>query len=90
MAIHGHGTSPCMVLNSYHNDVCYVLQDERGPPHSRLYTMSVTVMGEEFVGCGRSKKLAKQAAASKALQCLYKLQLSLNENPESERSAVVI
>ena len=79
MAGFGQGSNPCNVLNSYHNGCHYTLSNEVGPPHSKLFTMAVNVMGEDFVGTGRSKKLAKQAAAAEALRKLYNLQLSLSE-----------
>ena len=82
MAGFGQGSNPVNVLNSYHNGCRYALRSEAGPPHSKLFTMAVTVMGEDFVGTGRSKKLAKQAAAAEALRKLYNLQLSLSEQSE--------
>ena len=79
MAGIGQGSNPCNVLNSYHNGCRYSLRGEVGPPHSKVFTMAVTVMEEDFVGTGRSKKLAKQAAAAEALRVLYNLQLRLTE-----------
>ena len=79
MAGLGHGSNACSVLNSYHSDCHYQLRGEIGPPHNKLFTMAVSVMGDEFIGTGRSKKLAKQAAAAEALRRLYNLQLSLSE-----------
>ena len=43
---------------------------ESGPPHSREFTYSVTVRGWSFSGSGKTKKLAKAAAAESALQYL--------------------
>lgn len=79
MAGLGHASNPCNILNSYHNGCRYELRGEVGPPHSRVFTMAVSVMGGDFVGTGRSKKLAKQAAAAEALRKLYNVQLSLSE-----------
>lgn len=79
MNMAGQASNPCNVLNSYHNGCQYTLRDEVGPPHSKKFTMVVTVMGEDFVGTGRSKKLAKQASAAEALRSLYNIQLSLSE-----------
>lgn len=43
---------------------------EVGPPHSREFSYSVTVRGWSFSGSGKTKKLAKAAAAESALQYL--------------------
>ena len=73
----GRGSNPCMILNSYHRESQYVLVGEIGPAHSKEFTYSVQLMGREFRGKGKSKKLAKQAAAANALTELYSLRLSL-------------
>lgn len=77
-----------MVLNSYHHGCKYELKAERGPAHAKEFVMSVTVMGEEYLGKGRSKKLAKQAAAASALSVLYnvRLQLGADSCGEGRRS----
>lgn len=77
MAAMGRGSSACMVLNSYHQGCHYEQKSESGPPHAKEFVFSVTVLGVEYTGVGRSKKLAKQAAAQNALNSLYKLQLGL-------------
>lgn len=82
MAGLGQGSSPCNVLNSYHNGCRYYLRGEVGPPHNKLFTMAVSVMGDEFTGTGRSKKVARQAAAAEALRSLYNLQLRLSDQSE--------
>jgi ribonuclease-3 len=50
----------------------YRLKEESGPPHDRLFSFEVvvdnTVVGD---GEGKSKKIAQQAAASRALNKLY-------------------
>ena len=79
MAGLGQGSNPCNVLNTYHNGCRYSVRGEVGPPHSKIFTMAVSVNDEEFIGSGRSKKAAKQAAAAEALRTLYKLQLRLSE-----------
>ena len=66
-----------MVLHSYHQGCRYEMKEERGPPHAKQYVFSVIVMGVEYFGQGRSKKLAKQAAAQNALNSLYNLKLGL-------------
>lgn len=50
---------------------CYRLLEESGPPHDRLYRFQVLV-GDDVAGEGegRSKKIAQQAAAARALERL--------------------
>ena len=48
----------------------YMFLGETGPPHAREFTYVVTVRGWEFAGSGKTKKLAKAAAAERALQYL--------------------
>lgn len=83
MAALGRGSNACSILNSYYSGCRYELRGEVGPPHSKMFTMAVTVMGDDFVGTGRSKKLAKQSAAAEALRKLHKLQLSLSSERQS-------
>jgi len=53
--------------------VTYEVVREAGPPHDRLFEVRATVAGEELgAGSGRSKKLAEQAAAERALERLRK------------------
>ena len=78
----GHGSNPCMVLNSYHQGTKYDLVEERGPAHLKEFTYSVNVMGREYRGKGRSKKLAKQAAAANALTDLYNVRLQLGSEAQ--------
>ena len=78
MATMGKGSSSCMVLNSYHQGAQYELKEEKGPQHSKEYVYAVTVLGVEYFGSGKSKKLAKQAAAANALNALYKIKVSLD------------
>ena len=73
----GQGSNPCMVLNSYHSGCKYELKGEKGPAHAKEFVMAVEVLGKEYLGKGRSKKLAKQAAASNALSDLYNVRLTL-------------
>ena len=77
MAGLGKGNNACSVLNSYHQGCKYELLGECGPPHIKEFTFAVEVLGQQFVGKGRSKKLAKQAAAASALKTLYSINLSL-------------
>ena len=52
----------------------YRLTDESGPPHDRLFIFQLLV-GDEIVGVGqgKSKKIAQQAAAVKALDKLHSI-----------------
>ena len=77
MAGLGKGNNACSVLNSYHQGCKYQMVNECGPPHNKEFTFSVDVLGREYVGKGRSKKLAKQAAAAAALKAIYNINLSL-------------
>ena len=49
----------------------YRLADESGPAHDRQFSFFVLIDGREIgEGCGRSKKIAQQAAATRALELL--------------------
>ena len=83
MSALGRGSNPCGVLNSYHQGCKYELIEEKGPPHAKEFVFRVCLGGEEFLGRGRSKKFAKQAAASNALRVLYRIHLSLDDSSDS-------
>jgi len=51
----------------------YELVSESGPPHDRNFVMSVKVNDDNVQGAGRSKKLAKAAAAQVALFKLFNI-----------------
>jgi len=54
----------------------YVLQEESGPPHDKIFHVAVRLNGRIIAGGeGRSKKEAEQNAAREAFSCL-------EENPE--------
>ena len=59
-----------MMLNRLHKDLEYKLLVTEGPIHNPRYCMSVDVNGITFIGEGKSKKMAKCLAASKALKSL--------------------
>jgi ribonuclease-3 len=51
--------------------VSYEVISEAGPPHDRTFEVAATLDGEQVGrGAGRSKKIAEQAAAEKALERL--------------------
>ena len=84
MASMGKASNPCMVLNSYHSGCVYSLVEEKGPPHAKEFVYCVSVMDVEYIGNGRSKKLAKQAAAATALDALYNIRLGLGHGAYPE------
>lgn len=51
----------------------YELVSESGPPHDRNFVMSVKINDDSVQGAGRSKKLAKAAAAQVALFKLFNI-----------------
>ncbi|XP_059471720.1 double-stranded RNA-specific editase Adar isoform X2 [Neocloeon triangulifer] len=55
-------------LNELRPGLEYSMVSQEGPTHSPLFTMSIEVNDQKFVATGRSKRLAKQAVAEKALQ----------------------
>ncbi|XP_055616319.1 uncharacterized protein LOC129762255 isoform X2 [Toxorhynchites rutilus septentrionalis] len=56
------------VLNELKRNLVYNLESQTGPVHAPLFTMSVVVDGQKFIGHGRSKKLARIEAAAAALR----------------------
>ncbi|KAK6971111.1 hypothetical protein BgiMline_026812, partial [Biomphalaria glabrata] len=63
--------NPVMVLNEIHRGVKFELVSEVGERNFRLFNMKVTVGARDFIGSGRSKKLAKYNAALNALKVLH-------------------
>ena len=59
-----------MRLNELYKDLVYQLIESDGPVHEARYVISVEVNGMAFVGEGKSKKIAKNIAADKALRSL--------------------
>eukprot|EP00088_Acartia_fossae_P048483 TRINITY_DN5291_c0_g1_i1.p1 TRINITY_DN5291_c0_g1~~TRINITY_DN5291_c0_g1_i1.p1 ORF type:complete len:761 (+),score=196.81 TRINITY_DN5291_c0_g1_i1:47-2329(+) len=58
----------CVMLNEYKPGLEYSLVAQEGQSHDPIFVIKVVVNGKEFEGKGRSKKLAKQAAAESALK----------------------
>ncbi|XP_038105531.1 double-stranded RNA-specific editase Adar isoform X3 [Culex quinquefasciatus] len=56
------------VLNELKRNLVYNLESQSGPVHAPLFTMSVVVDSQKFIGHGRSKKLARIEAAAAALR----------------------
>ncbi|MDW7771317.1 MAG: ribonuclease III [Desulfobulbaceae bacterium] len=61
-----------LLQEKYNEGPLYLLEKEEGPPHARLFTVSVQFRGKTL-GTGRasSKKEAEQKAAAEALDCLH-------------------
>ncbi|EAA06512.5 AGAP000185-PA, partial [Anopheles gambiae str. PEST] len=56
------------VLNELKRNLVYKVESQTGPVHAPIFTISVVVDGQKFVGTGPSKKLARVAAAASALR----------------------
>uniref|UniRef100_A0A182QTY8 A to I editase domain-containing protein n=1 Tax=Anopheles farauti TaxID=69004 RepID=A0A182QTY8_9DIPT len=56
------------VLNELKRNLVYKVESQTGPVHAPLFTISVVVDGQKFIGTGPSKKLARVAAAASALR----------------------
>lgn len=66
--------NPVMYLNELLPEpLVYELMSESGPPHDRNFVMSVKANDQTVQGAGRSKKLAKAAAAQVALFKLFNI-----------------
>ncbi|XP_059144391.1 double-stranded RNA-specific editase 1-like isoform X2 [Physella acuta] len=63
--------NPVMVLNEIHRGVKFEFVSEIGERNFRIFNMKVTVGSRDFLGSGRSKKLAKYNAALNALKVLH-------------------
>jgi len=60
-----------VVQQSPEESVDYVLVDEKGPDHDKIFVVEVRLHSNVLgVGQGRSKKLAEQAAAAEALKLM--------------------
>lgn len=56
------------MLNELRHGLVYKLESQTGPVHAPLFTISVEVDGQKYVGQGRSKKIARIEAAATALR----------------------
>ncbi|KAJ9581771.1 hypothetical protein L9F63_003840 [Diploptera punctata] len=74
----------CTAKHWAHPD--YVLVSEQGPPHDRIFMISVQVQNIKLIGTGRSKRLAKRDAALKILKRL----LNINSEDESGNSCEMV
>ena len=62
------------IQKTRHKTPKYSLKNEEGPDHYKIYTVNVKIGNEIFgTGKGRSKKVAEQRAAEKALEKIEKL-----------------
>lgn len=60
--------NPVAMLNELRPQLTYELSAQTGPVHAPVFTITVTVDGQEYTGQGRSKKLARMDAAATALR----------------------
>ncbi|XP_055841472.1 double-stranded RNA-specific editase Adar isoform X1 [Episyrphus balteatus] len=56
------------MLNELRHGLVYKLETQSGPVHAPLFTISVEVDGQKYIGQGRSKKIARIEAAATALR----------------------
>nr|ACT79359.1 RE17094p [Drosophila melanogaster] len=56
------------MLNELRHGLIYKLESQTGPVHAPLFTISVEVDGQKYLGQGRSKKVARIEAAATALR----------------------
>ncbi|XP_041564326.1 double-stranded RNA-specific editase Adar isoform X6 [Drosophila elegans] len=56
------------ILNELRHGLIYKLESQTGPVHAPLFTISVEVDGQKYLGQGRSKKVARIEAAATALR----------------------
>uniref|UniRef100_A0A1B0ET39 Uncharacterized protein n=2 Tax=Lutzomyia longipalpis TaxID=7200 RepID=A0A1B0ET39_LUTLO len=65
--------NPVALLNELRQGLTYTLEAQTGPVHAPLFTISVEVDGQTYTGQGRSKKMARLAAAESALRSFIQL-----------------
>lgn len=77
--IEGHGvfsdykTKLQELVQKYNSSVTYRLVDEKGPEHSKTFTIEVMYQGKAIAkGSGKSKKIAEQNGAKTAIEVLNK------------------
>ncbi|XP_045469419.1 double-stranded RNA-specific editase Adar isoform X1 [Harmonia axyridis] len=77
--------NPVSVLNELRSGLKYVVMEQHGPSHAPTFKISVEVDGQSYFGVGRSKKLAKCAAAEEALKSFIQFQNNkrLKRGPDS-------
>ncbi|KAL3278820.1 hypothetical protein HHI36_016340 [Cryptolaemus montrouzieri] len=65
--------NPVSILNELRSGLKYNVLEQHGPSHAPTFKVSVDVDGQTYIGTGRSKKLAKCAAAEEALKSFIQL-----------------
>ena len=75
---------PVSELTQKYSGAIFFSKGEIGPPHDRLFEVSVKIRGWEFTGVGSTKKKAKAAAAEEALKYLKNMYVvgANSANPE--------
>ena len=71
------GSNPITILHSFYKNPQFALISVEGPPHNRLFTVRVKLEGKSFQGTCGNKKEAKALAASRALDALHGIKLTL-------------
>lgn len=61
------------ILYELYPDTDFKFVSKTGPNNNPTFSMSVEVENKTFVGCGKTKKLAKHNAAEQAVKFLYPL-----------------
>ena len=63
-------STPASRLKILAPDCTFSLVEEMGPPHSKTFVFCVSVHGRDYIGTGKSKKLARHQAAALALRSM--------------------
>ena len=71
------GSNPVTTLHSFYKNPQFELISAEGPSHNMLFTVRVVLEGRSFQGTCGNKKDAKALAASRALDALHGIKLTL-------------
>ena len=75
----GRGSNPITILHSFYKNPQFELISSEGAPHNMTFTVRVVLEGRSFQGACGSKKEAKALAASRALDALHGIKLTLSQ-----------
>ncbi|KAI6657552.1 Double-stranded RNA-specific editase 1-like [Oopsacas minuta] len=78
------GSNPISILHSFYKNPQFELVSQEGKSHDMRFTVRVVIEGNSYQGISSSKKEAKALAASKALNALHGIKLSLLQDKERE------
>lgn len=76
-----------MQLNELKPGLQYVLESQSGPPHNPKFVVSVTIDNKKYSGHGKSKQMAKHAAAEAALSSFMQSQ-NTDKNEDCNKSEI--